>query len=166
MEEESRQLPVRNSNFTRGRFISLGLSMGAGAAFVACSSSETPTDGGGSSGGSSNPPDSGAGDREASQGGSAEAIVAASEVPVGESYSFEDGGQPAVLIHQDDDQFVAYSAVCTHQGCTVEYQDAELVCPCHGSVFDPASGDPTTGPANTPLPPIDVTLQGGEVVRA
>jgi cytochrome b6-f complex iron-sulfur subunit len=62
---------------------------------------------------------------------------------------------------------VAYSAVCTHQGCTVAYQGGELACPCHGSVFDPANGAAVVaGPAPRPLPEIPVKVEGGEVVRA
>jgi thiosulfate dehydrogenase [quinone] large subunit len=57
---------------------------------------------------------------------------------------------------------VAYSAVCTHAGCTVAYDSGTrlLACPCHGAEFDPArDAAAVSGPANTPLPTI--TLQVG-----
>lgn len=61
---------------------------------------------------------------------------------------------------------MAYSAVCTHQGCTVAYSGGQLACPCHGSVFDPANGAAVVnGPAQTPLPGILVEVQNGQVVR-
>ena len=59
---------------------------------------------------------------------------------------------------------VAYSAICTHLGCTVLPQLSEqgyIVCPCHGSIFDPAAdaagrprpGEPTpASPAHRGLP--------------
>lgn len=170
LNEESRKAGISPSNFTRGRFLSLGLTMGAGAAFVACSGQQETAapESSAASGSSSNEPSSAETTQEAASSSSsgAESIVATSEVPVGESFEFEADGEPAVLVHRAQDEFVAYSAVCTHQGCEVAYQDEGLVCPCHGSVFDLQDGAPTTGPANTPLPSIAVAVQGGEVVRA
>lgn len=85
----------------------------------------------------------------------------------GSAVKFEESGNPAVLVHLDSGDFVAYSAVCTHQGCTVAYQNGQLACPCHGSVFDPANGaEVVAGPAPRPLPDIPVEVRGGEVFRA
>ncbi|QIN85317.1 Rieske 2Fe-2S domain-containing protein [Rubrobacter tropicus] len=101
----------------------------------------------------------------ATSGGSA--IAQESEVAPGSAVKFKDGGKDAVLIHLDDGNFVAYSAICTHAGCTVAYKNAQLACPCHGSVFDPANGaEVVSGPAQTPLPEIPVEVQNGEVVKA
>ena len=61
---------------------------------------------------------------------------------------------------------VAYSAICTHLGCTVLPSLSEqgyIVCPCHASLFDPAAAaQVVTGPANRPLPalPIEVSSDG------
>jgi arsenite oxidase small subunit len=95
------------------------------------------------------------------------AIASESQVAPGSAYKFEDSGNPALLVHLENGDFVAYSAVCTHQGCKVAYQDGNLACPCHGSTFDPANGaSVVTGPATRPLPEIPVKVEGGEVVRA
>lgn len=145
----------RRLKFTRRRFISLGTALGAGAALVAC---------GGGTTSSTSSSDSG----EASGGGaSGDAIAAESDVAAGDALEFEDNGDPAALVRLDGGDFVAYSAICTHQSCTVAYRDAQLVCPCHGSVFDPADGGAVvTGPATRPLPEIPVEVVNGEVVRA
>ena len=94
------------------------------------------------------------------------AIAAESDVAPGSAVTFKDAGSPAVLVHLDSGDFVAYSAVCTHQGCTVAYKNGQLACPCHGSVFDPADGAAViAGPAPKPLAEIPVKVQGGDIVK-
>jgi rieske iron-sulfur protein len=66
---------------------------------------------------------------------------------------------------------VAYSAICTHLGCTVLPKLTDqgyILCPCHGSMFDPArDADVVHGPANRPLPALPLTLSSdGDVVAA
>jgi cytochrome b6-f complex iron-sulfur subunit len=95
-------------------------------------------------------------------------IAEVSEVPLGSAIEFRDdfSGERAVLVHLEGGQFAAYSVVCTHQGCPVSYRDGELICPCHGSVFDPArSGEVVRGPAQKPLQEIEVDAERGKVVR-
>lgn len=61
---------------------------------------------------------------------------------------------------------VAYSAICTHLGCTVLpnlITNGWIACPCHGSVFDPAAdARVVAGPAGKPLPslPVQVASDG------
>ena len=96
-------------------------------------------------------------------------IARVADVPRGSAVEFTDAQlqQPAVLVHLEDGDFAAYSAVCTHRGCTVNYRDGKLACPCHGSVFDPARGAAVdAGPAPRPLPEIPVEVRGNEVLRA
>ena len=159
---------------SRERFIRLGSALGVGAAcasLVACGGGASSSGGGGSGGGNGGGGDSGGGSSKNSSGGGAKAggtaIVSESEVAPGSAHKFEDSGNPAILVHLDNGEFVAYSAVCTHQGCDVAYKDGNLACPCHGSIFDPADGAAVvTGPAQRPLPEIPVKVEGGEVVRA
>jgi Rieske Fe-S protein len=50
--------------------------------------------------------------------------------------------------------FVAFSLICTHEGCTAGVQGGtQIFCPCHGSRFD-ANGNVINGPATRPLPQI------------
>lgn len=167
---------------SRETFIRLAAALGVGAAsasLAACgggSSGAAAPDGGGSesnTGGSGGSSSKGAasGSGEASDGGEAgsggAAIAQESEVAPGKAVKFKDGGKDAVLVHLDGGEFVAYSAVCTHAGCTVAYKNAQLACPCHGSIFDPANGaEVVSGPAQTPLPEIPVAVRNGEVLRA
>ncbi|MBO0691975.1 MAG: Rieske 2Fe-2S domain-containing protein [Acidimicrobiaceae bacterium] len=78
-------------------------------------------------------------------------IGPASGVPVGGAASFKDpgSGDPAIVIQDKAGHFVAFDAVCPHAGCTVGYSSSQklIVCPCHGSVFSPATGAVEQGPA-------------------
>lgn len=69
-----------------------------------------------------------------------------------------------ILLHRTaESTVVAFSAVCTHQGCLIE---ASFRCPCHGSRFDTETGERLAGPARLPLPAIDVAIVEGNVVIA
>ena len=77
-------------------------------------------------------------------------------------------GAPAVLVRTKTGVF-AYSAICTHQGCTVNYSASSktLKCPCHGAEFDPqSSGKPIAGPAINPLAKVKVAVEGAWVILA
>lgn len=70
--------------------------------------------------------------------------------------------EPGVITLDDAGNAVAFSAVCTHSGCTVRF-DAEvdqLKCRCHGSKFEPLTGEVINGPAKRPLPPIGIDIDG------
>lgn len=95
-----------------------------------------------------------------------EGLVALDEVPVGGAVVVEDEGRPVVVAQPKAGEVVAFSAVCTHRGCTVGVQERILRCPCHGSTFDPATGDNTGGPAPEPLPEVAVRVEDGMVLRA
>ena len=58
---------------------------------------------------------------------------------------------------------VAYDAVCTHQGCTVDFDGTQFACPCHGATFSEETGDPTGGPARAPLQKFTVQESGGDL---
>jgi thiosulfate dehydrogenase [quinone] large subunit len=89
------------------------------------------------------------------------AIGAAKDVPVGGSASFTDpsSGDPSIVIQAKAGKFVAFDAVCPHAGCTVGYDNSagQIVCPCHGSQFNAATGAVESGPAATGLRPITVS---------
>ncbi|MGC4404916.1 ubiquinol-cytochrome c reductase iron-sulfur subunit [Methyloversatilis sp. MC4-4] len=68
------------------------------------------------------------------------------------------------------DGVLAYSAVCTHQGCEVSEWDANggaMFCFCHFSKFDPLkAGAVTAGPAGRALPWLPLKSENGELVVA
>jgi nitrite reductase/ring-hydroxylating ferredoxin subunit/uncharacterized membrane protein YphA (DoxX/SURF4 family) len=95
-------------------------------------------------------------------------IIEDSALAVGKIHNFTSkSGSPAVLFKSKTGVY-AYSAVCTHEGCTVQYNSASknLQCGCHGAVFDPGKGGKVlTGPTNKPLPKIKVAVEGPWIVE-
>ncbi len=74
---------------------------------------------------------------------------------------------PPVVLIRSGAQVHAFSAICTHQGCTVAtVANGTIDCPCHGSKFDAATGKVVAGPAPSPLPKIAVTVRNGEVYKS
>ena len=84
--------------------------------------------------------------------------------------------QPPTVLEGAQRGVVAYSAICTHLGCTVRFSEEpmdmapfpHIHCPCHAALFDPHRGSMVmAGPAPRPLPQLPVRLSDkGEVVVA
>ena len=68
-------------------------------------------------------------------------------------------GKPNMLMLGQDGSLVAFSILCTHVCCQLEYSPAykELGCPCHGSIFD-ATGKVLQGPALEDLPKVTLRV--------
>jgi cytochrome b6-f complex iron-sulfur subunit len=81
------------------------------------------------------------------------ALNDAQKLPAGTVQMFRFGSKPAMLIHHADGSWVAFDAVCTHLGCTVQYQpDKDRIhCACHGGVYDAHTGKNVSGPPPRPL---------------
>ncbi len=74
------------------------------------------------------------------------------------------GGSPIAVIRTSATAAIALSAVCTHQGCTIAYQEGsmDLACPCHGSVFS-FSGQVIAGPARSALKTYVAAVNSGDI---
>jgi Rieske Fe-S protein len=74
------------------------------------------------------------------------------------------GGQPWIVTRPETDLFRAFTAICTHQGCTVGGVDRRRIfCDCHGSRFNMRTGEVVQGPAARPLDRFPVRVVDGEV---
>lgn len=115
--------------------------------------------------------DGGSGDSTSDPGGtpapkSGKAIAKVSDVPVGGSTSAKVDGEELLLSQPEKGTVMAFSAVCTHQGCAVKPDGAELHCPCHDSIYDAATGEVKSGPAPEPLPKVAVKVDGNRIVAS
>ncbi len=84
----------------------------------------------------------------------------ASDIPVWGSKKISVGGS-AILIFRTPQESKAYSAICTHLGCIVAWNDQlhKIECPCHAGTFD-TEGRAVGGPPPRPLPVYNVKLIG------
>ncbi len=86
-----------------------------------------------------------------------------SDVPVGSGLRFTapDTGDDSYIVHLNDGRFVGFDAICTHAGCTVDYdsQNTVFYCPCHGAEFDPTNdGAVLRRPARSPLAKLNISV--------
>jgi Rieske Fe-S protein len=92
-------------------------------------------------------------------------LIPLDEVPVGGVAAVTIDRRPAFIARPTVDSVRAFSAVCTHRSCTVVVAGDILLCPCHRSHFALLTGEVLRGPAEKPLPAIDVAIDEGSVIR-
>ena len=93
------------------------------------------------------------------------ALASTSDVPVGGGKILTD--KKIVITQPQSGAFHAFSAVCTHAGCTVgSVSGGTINCPCHGSRFNITTGAVVNGPAASPLPAVSIKVQGTSIVQA
>jgi len=94
-------------------------------------------------------------------------VVAAklSEVPVNSGKIFKFGNKPGILVHTAAGEFKAFSAVCTHLECIVQYRDdtKQIWCACHNGQYN-LNGKNIGGPPPRPLEEFKVNKRGDDVV--
>jgi Rieske Fe-S protein len=100
--------------------------------------------------------------QEATSAPAGEELTSTDEIPVGGGKIFKD--QQVVVTQPEQGRFKAFSAICTHQRCTVaSVSDGTINCVCHGSKFHIADGSVAHGPATRPLPAEKITVEGNSV---
>lgn len=92
-------------------------------------------------------------------------LLSLNELAVGQAQVVStDDGVGVAVVRTGEQEVRAFSASCTHQGCTVQAEETDLYCPCHGSRFELADGAVIDGPAEDPLPEFGVEIQQDNVV--
>jgi Rieske Fe-S protein len=154
-----------SGGITRRPVLLGGAAAVAAASLAGCASDDdTPT---ATAGGGDTSASGAAASPEPSDPGGGKALAKVSAVPVGGAVAAKGAdGKPIIVAQPAQGQIVAFSAICTHKGCTVAPAGKELKCPCHGSVFEAATGKNIGGPAPSPLPAVSVTVSGDDVLPA
>jgi thiosulfate dehydrogenase [quinone] large subunit len=123
--------------------------------------------------------DAGTGVRQKGEGTSADAagkggaappqgavrLAPSSRIQDGQAATYADpgDGSPDILIRNSEGDLRAFSAVCTHAGCTVGYEGGVIYCPCHGGEYSAENGEVIAGPPPSGLTPRRVVESGGSI---
>ena len=102
-----------------------------------------------------------------SQGG--EVVIAQfSALVAGEGFNFKaNDGTDAILFKTKDEKVYALSRICTHEGCSVNFDlgQNKLICPCHGAEYESGEGNVLSGPTQRALKKITVKIDGDNVLE-
>jgi Rieske Fe-S protein/uncharacterized membrane protein YphA (DoxX/SURF4 family) len=102
--------------------------------------------------------------------GSGQALTTVADVDANTAVAVTLPDNKGAWVSKDaNGEIVAFSNICTHNGCKVAFAKnaGGLACPCHGSLFDTKTGEALRGPTKKPLASISVVVDGsGNVVTA
>ncbi|WP_030812397.1 Rieske (2Fe-2S) protein [Streptomyces sp. NRRL F-2799] len=135
--------------------------LATGAATLAVCCVGCGDDGDSSSAAASTSP-SGGSSSASSDSGDGQALGSVSEIPEGGGKIF--AAEKVVVTQPEKGEYKAFSAICTHQGCTLnKVADGTVDCPCHGSKFRISDGSVAHGPATEPLAAKEIMVHGNTV---
>jgi len=91
--------------------------------------------------------------------------VKPNDVKANSGQIFKFGSQPGILIRTPDGGLRAFTAICTHLACTVQYRAdfGHIWCACHNGHYD-LNGKNIAGPPPRPLDPYTVNVRGDQIV--
>jgi Rieske Fe-S protein len=89
----------------------------------------------------------------------------AAEVKPNTGQIFKFGTRPGIIVRTASGELRAFSAVCTHLNCTVQYRGdlSHIWCACHNGHFD-LNGQNIAGPPPRPLESFVVNVRGDQIV--
>lgn len=101
---------------------------------------------------------------QSAAGGGRVLVGKLAELPAGTGKVVAMGSKP-VIVTNSEAGVKAFSAVCTHLGCIVDYDTTtrQIMCPCHDGHFSASTGVVISGPPPRPLPPVATVIEGDEV---
>jgi Rieske Fe-S protein len=91
--------------------------------------------------------------------------VKAADVKPNSGQIFKFGSRPAILVRTPSGELKAFSAVCTHLNCTVQFRPdlGHIWCACHNGHFD-LNGQNISGPPPRPLDGFTVNVRGTQII--
>ncbi|MCH8027686.1 MAG: Rieske (2Fe-2S) protein [candidate division Zixibacteria bacterium] len=101
------------------------------------------------------------------KGGTVNRVTAAkiSEMTNDSAKIFRFGDSPAMLVRTPEGELKAFTAVCTHLDCTVQYVKGKrhILCACHNGKYD-LNGQVLSGPPPRPLEEFKVFEEGEDII--
>ncbi len=104
--------------------------------------------------------------KRASAGGSGRMQVGTTaDFPAGQGKVVPVNDKPVIMVNTAQGGLKAFSAICTHLGCIVEWDQARqlILCPCHDGRFNAINGAIISGPQPAPLPELALTVEDDAV---
>ncbi len=142
------------SDTTRRAVLAGAAGIAAVSAMAACGN-DSGTNGGAGTGSNNSGGNGG-------QTGGNSSLPKTTDVPVGGGVVV--AAADVVITQPSAGQFKAFSATCTHQGCTVaDVSGGTINCGCHFSKFSATDGSVKNGPATQPLPQKKITVSGTSI---
>ncbi len=88
------------------------------------------------------------------------------DLPVGQAKVLPVNDKPVIVVNTAQCDIKAFSAICTHLGCVVEWNQSKqyIMCPCHDGRFNPTTGAVISGPPPAPLPPVKVVVENDQIM--
>lgn len=103
--------------------------------------------------------------RRSATGGGRVLVGTVKDLPVGQAKVLPVNDKPVIVINTSAGGVKAFSAICTHLGCVVEWNGSKqyILCPCHDGRFNPTTGAVISGPPPAPLPPVRVAVENDQI---
>ena len=99
-------------------------------------------------------------------GGAARVLVGSTkDLPAGQAKVLPVNDKPVIVVNTAQGRVKAFSAICTHLGCVVEWNQSKgyIMCPCHDGRFNPTTGAVISGPPPAPLPAVRVSVESDQI---
>ncbi len=99
--------------------------------------------------------------RRSGEGGGQVQVGTSVDFPVGQGQVISVNNKPVIVVNTAQGGLKAFSAICSHLGCIVEWDQARqlILCPCHDGRFNALNGAVISGPVPAPLPELTLTLK-------
>ncbi len=88
------------------------------------------------------------------------------DFPVGSGTVVSVNDKPVIVVNTQAGGLKAFSAICTHLGCIVAWDQHKSVvhCPCHEGIFNATTGAVVSGPPPKPLSAYELAVKDGKVL--
>jgi cytochrome b6-f complex iron-sulfur subunit len=92
-------------------------------------------------------------------------VGTAADFPMGQGKVVSVSDKPVIVVHTEQEGVKAFSAICTHLGCIVEWDENRqiILCPCHDGRFSPLNGAVISGPPPAPLAELPLSVEGDAI---